>query len=71
MIATTPSISTTNPPKQTTLHYREGSSDKVYHVRLEANGSPDKFLVNFAYGRRGATLQCGTKTAWRPTARGL
>ena len=53
---------TTNHPKQTTLYYREGSSDKVYHVRLEAHGSPDKFLVNFTYGRRGSTLQTGTKT---------
>ena len=49
-------------PKQTTLYYREGSSDKVYHVSLEANGSPDHFLVRFAYGRRGSTLQTGTKT---------
>ena len=50
-------------PKQTTLYYREGSSDKVYHVSLEANGSPEHFLVRFAFGRRGSTLQTGTKTA--------
>lgn len=49
-------------PKQTTLYYREGSSDKVYHVSLEPNGSPDHFLVRFAFGRRGSTLQTGTKT---------
>ncbi len=49
-------------PKQATLYYREGSSDKVYHVSLEANGSPDHFLVRFAFGRRGSTLQTGTKT---------
>ena len=49
-------------PKQTTLYYREGSSDKVYHVSLEANGSPDHFLVRFAFGRRGSTLQTGNKT---------
>ena len=49
-------------PKQTTLYYREGSSDKVYHVSLEANASPDHFLVRFAFGRRGSTLQTGTKT---------
>ena len=57
MIATT-----INPPKQNTLYYREGSSDKVYHVSLEANGSPERFLVRFAFGRRGSTLQTGTKT---------
>ena len=39
--------------KKTTLYYREGSSDKVYHVSLEANTSPDRFLVRFAFGRRG------------------
>jgi bifunctional non-homologous end joining protein LigD len=49
-------------PKQVTLYYREGSSDKVYHVSLEADGSPDRFLVRFAYGRRGSALQTGTKT---------
>ena len=48
--------------KKTTLYYREGSSDKIYHVSLEANGSPDRFLVRFAFGRRGSTLQIGTKT---------
>ncbi len=53
---------TTNPTKQTTLYYREGSSDKVYHVSLEPNGSPEHFLVRFAFGRRGSTLQTGTKT---------
>ena len=54
---------TTNEPKHTTLYYREGSSDKVYHVSLEQNGSPEHFLVRFAFGRRGSTLQTGTKTA--------
>ncbi len=42
------------------LVYREGSSDKVYRACVEAQGSG--FLVNFAYGRRGATLNTGTKT---------
>ena len=45
---------------QQTLYYREGSSDKVYQVAVEPKG--DQFVVNFAYGRRGATLQTGTKT---------
>ena len=52
----------TNQSKQTTLYYREGSSDKIYHVSLEQNGSPERFLVRFAFGRRGSTLQTGTKT---------
>ena len=53
---------TISEPKQITLYYREGSSDKVYHVSLEANGSPEHFLVRFAFGRRGSTLQTGSKT---------
>src|SRR5258708_7501950 len=44
------------------LYYRSGSSDKVYHVQLvPAEGG--LFKVDFQYGRRGSTLQSGTKTA--------
>jgi len=42
------------------LYYREGSSDKVYQCQIELAG--DRFVVNFAYGRRGSTLNTGTKT---------
>jgi len=42
------------------LSYREGTSDKVYQVTIEAQG--EAYLVNFAFGRRGNTLQTGTKT---------
>ncbi len=42
------------------LYYKEGSSDKVYHVQLEA--ADGGFVVNFQYGRRGSALQTGTKT---------
>jgi bifunctional non-homologous end joining protein LigD len=44
-----------------TLYYKEGSSDKVYQVSVEPSGPG--FTVNFAYGRRGSTLQTGTKTS--------
>jgi len=44
----------------TTLYYCEGNSDKVYQTDIEASG--DGFHVTFAYGRRGGTLQTGTKT---------
>ena len=47
--------------KSTSLYYREGSSDKEYHVRLEAKDNG--YVVNFAYGRRGSTLTTGTKTS--------
>ena len=46
--------------QQIELEYREGSSDKVYRAAIEeAQGG---YVVNFAYGRRGATLNTGTKT---------
>jgi bifunctional non-homologous end joining protein LigD len=44
----------------TTLYYKEGSSDKVYQCQIEAAG--ERYVVNFAYGRRGGTLNTGTKT---------
>ena len=47
--------------KSITLYYREGSSDKVYMASVEPRGAG--FVVSFAFGRRGTTLQAGTKTA--------
>ena len=47
--------------EQISLYYREGSSDKVYHANLDPKG--DGWIVNFAFGRRGSTLQTGTKTS--------
>ena len=46
--------------EQITLYYREGGSDKVYQATIEPAG--EQFVVNFAFGRRGATLTTGTKT---------
>ncbi|MEI6072936.1 MAG: WGR domain-containing protein [Verrucomicrobiae bacterium] len=46
--------------QSTTLYYREGSSDKVYRASLEERDGG--YVVNFAYGRRGSTLNTGTKT---------
>src|ERR1035438_10932413 len=43
-----------------TLFFRRGSSDKVYRLSVEAAG--EQWVVNFAYGRRGASLRPGTKT---------
>lgn len=48
--------------RQANLAYQQGNSDKVYEVDLCEVG-PDQFVVNFRYGRRGATLRDGTKTA--------
>lgn len=46
--------------QQVSLYYHEGSSDKEYHVRIEPIDG--KYVVTFAYGRRGSTLSTGTKT---------
>ena len=37
-----------------TLYFKEGRSDKVYQASIEPKGDR-KFVVNFAYGRRGQT----------------
>src|SRR5258708_11561477 len=47
--------------EQISLYYREGNSDKEYHVQLVSVG--DLFTVNFQYGRRHSTLSGGSKTA--------
>lgn len=52
---------TTNPPDNITLYYREGSSDKVYQCAIEP-AADGQFAVTFAYGRRGSTLNTGSKT---------
>ena len=54
-------MQTVTEPDKVTLYYREGGSDKVYQVAIGSSG--ERFIVNFAYGRRGSTLQMGTKTA--------
>jgi bifunctional non-homologous end joining protein LigD len=42
------------------LYYRDTRSDKVYQVQLDrADGG---YVVNFQFGRRGSSLQSGTKT---------
>lgn len=45
--------------QSTSLHYREGNSDKVYQAAIEPKG--DGYIVIFAYGRRGNTLNTGIK----------
>jgi predicted DNA-binding WGR domain protein len=53
-------------PDSIDLYFREGTSDKVYHAEIVARG--DGFVVNFAYGRRGAKMQTGSKTP-KPVSR--
>ena len=54
--------------QQSTLYYQEGTSDKVYKAWVEEEKSSNSFVVNFAFGRRGSTMQTGTKTQ-RPTSK--
>lgn len=49
--------------KQTQLFFKQGTSDKVYEVDL-CEAGVNEFIVNFRYGRRGARLKEGTKTAF-------
>ena len=44
-----------------TLYYKQGGSDKVYQASITPRDGG--YAVEFAYGRRGATLQTGTKTS--------
>ena len=43
------------------LWYCEGASDKIYEAEIVPVS--DGFQVNFAYGRRGGTMNTGTKTS--------
>jgi bifunctional non-homologous end joining protein LigD len=46
--------------ENTTLYFKDGPSDKVYRCGIEQAG--ERYVVNFQYGRRGSTLNTGTKT---------
>ena len=48
------------------LYLKDASSDKEYHARVVAEG--EGFLVRTSWGRRGGTLQHGSKPA-KPVAR--
>lgn len=45
----------------TTLHFREGGSDKVYTASVEPSQNNPGYHVTIAYGRRGSTLTYGRK----------
>lgn len=51
------------PLRTISMFFVNGASDKEYHVTIERVEPGDSgFAVNFAYGRRGTTLNTGTKT---------
>ena len=43
------------------LYFKAGGSDKEYQANIDPKDNG--YVVNFAYGRRGTTLQTGTKTS--------
>ncbi len=61
MKKTSPTTETAPKAESISLFYREGSSDKVYLASLEEKSGG--WVVNFSFGRRGSTLQSGTKTS--------
>lgn len=48
------------PQDKASLYYKDSGADKEYHASIEAKDGGH--VVNFAFGRRGSTLQTGTKT---------
>src|SRR6266478_6160844 len=46
------------------LYFRQGSSDKVYHLQLE--NEDDKWSVEAQWGRRGSALQSDVKVTGVP-----
>lgn len=55
--------------KSVSLYFTEGSSDKEYHIQLSSESSGG-WRVNFRYGRRGSSMNSGTKTEY-PVAFGV
>src|ERR1039457_1479025 len=49
------------PMDRISLWYCEGASDKIYQAEIVPVS--EGFQVNFAYGRRGSTMNTGTKTS--------
>jgi predicted DNA-binding WGR domain protein len=47
--------------KSICLHFQNDSSDKVYNLQLKACGE-GRAIVEFQWGKRGTTLNAGTKT---------
>ena len=50
--------------EQADLYFQEGNSDKVYHARLETDGTG--YSVFFSYGRRGGNMTEGYKVQDAP-----
>jgi len=50
-----------NAIQHTSLYFKQGASDKIYQAMI--NKVDGGYTVTFTYGRRGAALKAGTKTA--------
>ncbi|GAF91801.1 unnamed protein product, partial [marine sediment metagenome] len=60
MIKLMPLVEALEQEETITLYYQEGTSDKVYIAILKQEGND--WVVNAQWGRRGASMQTGTKT---------
>ena len=60
MIKLAPLVEAPKKEETITLYYKEGGSDKVYTAVLKPEGSG--WVVNAQWGRRGNSMQTGTKT---------
>ena len=60
MIKLVPLVEELEQEETITLYYQEGTSDKVYIAILKQEGN--NWVVNAQWGRRGASMQTGTKT---------
>lgn len=60
MIKLAPLVEAPKKEETITLYYKEGGSDKVYTAVLKQEGSG--WVVNAQWGRRGNSMQTGTKT---------
>lgn len=49
-------------PEFMNLHCYEGTSDKLYQIRIEKSHLPNKYFVKADYGRRGAAMKEAIKT---------
>ena len=47
----------------TSLYFREGNSDKEYHLAVEPSG--EGYIVTFSYGRRGKRMEM--RAGWHVT----
>lgn len=54
-------MSVTNPLPKIALFYKEGTSDKEYHLEVKQSTTNSGYFVEYRYGRRGSALKTSNK----------